>query len=202
MDAPNTMDFEDDFEFDDDYRDAGLESVLAASEDLNDRLNKGRYEGARNVISKAITALESGDQERADRMIRLAAKQPWTEGFGEFPGIAEAGWALFQELMDAIEASAQDTSSWLDDAFAVLSTATGPSRYELTANLSVLGQAPETFDVTPHEARQLRRRIKEPSRSDKPVFREESTIEEREQYIRAVLETAVAFHTRHWHGEE
>lgn len=151
--------------------DAELRGPLGALKDRSYRL-EGRAEdaiesAARNLLAKAVRALQQDDEPRACRLVERAFALPRMEGQVDEPSLMEAHMLLYLELVQQARASAEGDERWLDRVEALLEELPEPANSEVRRALDGVLEA----DATPSEARRIRRLVK-PGSSDDPVLGE------------------------------
>lgn len=71
-------------------------------------------EAAGNLLDKALTALGSGDRQKAERLARRVAALPVTMSSGGTFGLAAAHLSLFTAVLGELQASAEGDLTWLE----------------------------------------------------------------------------------------
>ena len=155
-------------------------------------LSNAQIAGAENLLTKAIRALDSGDDQRAGQLIQRAAQMacdPREEGS---PGVRAATLLVYDVISGQFEASDPDDMTWLDVALEVHPglDPTGRAEVESVVHGFVLQGA--FFDVSAVEKRRIREVF-----GDAPLEAElgdgpNSTLEQRQDIIRSLILAAMA----------
>lgn len=109
--------------------------------------------GARNLIAKAVEAMES-DPDTARGYVTRAARLPFDEHEECHPAAAAALLEVFLAVVDVMQAS--EGEEWLDAALATLDSADDATRGELR---HVLADIAQDYELTGAERRRLKRAI-------------------------------------------
>lgn len=142
----------------DEQRNRGFGDILAVSGQTQQRAAAGLHAAAENLVNKALAALEDGDEDRAVRYATRAAHLAWDDHEKYWPGAMAAHMALYEELYDAMEASAEGDTAWIDDVITVLGEVSGQIHEHLADTLSVFAWD-RGISATPAESRKIRRAV-------------------------------------------
>lgn len=114
-------------------------------------------QAARNLLDKAIRALEARDVDRARRLVDRAARLPFDDHERMAPAAIEARMSLFIVITDTLEDAPEEDSRWLDAALQVLSTADEWSQGEIRV---LLAEILQDFELTPQESARVRKALR------------------------------------------
>ena len=92
--------------------------------------SRASLQAARNLLAKAYRLIEQGESERAKAFIDRAVGLPFDEHERAAPAALAARFDLYDEITDALEASASESTRWLDAALSVLDE-DGSARFDL-----------------------------------------------------------------------
>ena len=118
------------------------------------RFSQGGQRAAKNLLTKALRALDGGDETRARTFVERAARLPFDRHEEAVPAAVEAHMMLYMLVCDAMEASAEDDHRWLDAALHVLDEADADSRSQMADPLLTVAKEGQ---CTPEEQRRIRR---------------------------------------------
>ncbi|EWT07716.1 hypothetical protein N864_01050 [Intrasporangium chromatireducens Q5-1] len=142
----------------DERRNRGFGDILAVSGQTESRAASGLHAGAENLVTKALRALEEGDEERAVRYTSQASRLPWDAHEEVWPGALATHFALFEELSEAMEDAEDGDTRWIDDAVTVLGEVSGEPREHLARTLGIFGRD-ATIDLSSAEAKKIHRAV-------------------------------------------
>jgi len=86
---------------------------------------------ADNLLAKALRALDAGDHGRARMLVDRAARLPYDRHEETCPAASQAQMALFNRVVDELEAAPEGDTRWLDAAIEVLESADEAGRCDL-----------------------------------------------------------------------
>lgn len=154
------------------------------------------FQGAGNLLDKACAALDTGDDERAERLMARAAGLPYSYFEECWPGVAMASVALYTEVNEAYEDSDEEDSEWLLAAIDVLPSLEGPGHEAMSSVL--YGFILEGAVLEPREERLIRKQVGEQP-LDVDHVDADATLEERVAVVRSLLTAWLVYHRRFWH---
>ena len=125
--------------------------------------SRAEMDAAKNLLDKALRALDDGDEARARRFVDRAVALPYDEHEQVHPAAMTAHQQLFVAVTDAIEDGADE---WLDAVIDTFASAPEEARYCLR---DVLTSVLQDYELTDGDQRRLRRLIREvPERAELP----------------------------------
>ena len=113
-------------------------------------IRQGAAEAARNLLEKALRALDDGDHDRVAALVDRALALPYDEGEQAVPAAFEAHMMLFTSVVDELELA--DDASWLDAAIAALHRA---DELAVADFRSILQVVLDEYDIDRSERRRL-----------------------------------------------
>jgi hypothetical protein len=158
---------------------------------LNER-SHSQIIGAENLLTKAVRALDSGDAERAVRLIQRAAQIPYDPREEGSPGVRGASMLVYTLITDRFEASADDDMTWLDVVLNVHSGLNPVGQAEVASVVHGFVLQERLFSVSPAEKRRIQHAFGgaplEADLGDGP----DTTPEQREAIIRSLVMATLA----------
>lgn len=159
---------------------------------LLNELSHAQIAGAENLLTKAIRALDSEDDQRAEQLIRRAAQMPYDTREAGSPGVLAATLFVYGLISDQFEASDPDDMTWLDVALEVHPGLDPTGRAEVASVVHGFVLQGAFFDVSAVEKRRIREAF-----GDAPLEAElgdgpNSTLEQRQDIIRSLIRAAMA----------
>ena len=125
--------------------------------------SRAEMDAAKNLLDKALRALDDGDEARARRFVDRAVALPYDEHEQVHPAAMTAQQQLFVAVTDAIESGDDE---WLDAVIDTFASAPEEARYCLR---DVLTSVLQDYELTDGDQRRLRRLIREvPERAELP----------------------------------
>ena len=125
--------------------------------------SRAEMDAAKNLLDKALRALDDGDEARARRFVDRAIALPYDEHEQVHPAAMTAQQQLFVAVTDAIENGGDE---WLDAVIDTFASAPEEARYCLR---DVLTSVLQDYELTDGDQRRLRRLIREvPERAELP----------------------------------
>jgi len=125
--------------------------------------SRAEMDAAKNLLDKALRALDDGDEARARRFVDRAVALPYDEHEQVHPAAMTAQQQLFVAVTDAIEDGGDE---WLDAVIDTFASAPEEARYCLR---DVLTSVLQDYELTDGDQRRLRRLIREvPERAELP----------------------------------
>lgn len=116
------------------------------------------WQGAENLLTKALRKLEEGDEAATARLVERAASLPYDPHEDAAPAAIAAGMLLFMAVSDELESSDEDDSAWLDAALAVLRVETEGDRFEMRDTLAAIRQ---DNDLTSAETQRIEAAVRD-----------------------------------------
>ncbi len=142
-----------------------LGNVWVSSNRIEGARWDGRFDGAMNLLVKAQRALASGDEGRADALLRRAIAIPFDRFEERLPGVTAAEMMLFDVVVDEIEAD-EDDPTWLEAALVVLDQTGTTGRADLQDCLAVIGH---DYHLKPTELAIVEQAVADRDRSIAPL---------------------------------
>lgn len=171
---------------------AELGEIARQSGRLLNARSHAQISGAENLLRKAVRALASADEERAEHLIRRAAQMPYDEREEDFPGVRGASMVVYTLISDQQEISAMDDSTWLDVALAVHPRLDPVGQAEVASVVHGFVLQEAFFELSPSEKRRIKQAFGdaplEADLGDVPT----STVEQRHEIIRSLVVAARA----------
>lgn len=180
-------------------RNRGLGDILGVSGRTQQRAMAGAHAGARNLIGKALAALEDGDEDQAVRFATRAAHLPWDNHEEVWPGALAAHMSLFHELTEAMEGAAEGDVSWVDDAVTVLGELSGPAHRHFARTLGIFSWD-AGIDSTPKEVKRIQRAVGTSREEDHFGDDPQETPEQFLPLLLEILRMTDRYHRVHFHG--
>ena len=109
----------------------GLGDVDRVSDGVRQRFSIAGQLAADNLLTKALRAIEAGDQARASGYIQRAVGLPFDEHEQAYPAPVSAHMALFMVVTDTMDQCLESDTTWLDAALDVLDSAAEEARFDL-----------------------------------------------------------------------
>jgi len=127
--------------------------------------SRAQMDAATNLLTKALRALDDGDEARARPFVERAVALPYDEHEQMHPAAMMAVQQLFGAVTDALGNGGDE---WLDAATDTFASAPEQARYCLR---DVLGDVLQDYQLTDGEQRRLRRLIRDvPERAELPAL--------------------------------
>lgn len=183
-------------------RDEGFDKIAAASGRFRNQMSRALFDGAHNLLDKAIIALEQDDPERAARFISRAASMPWDDNEESFPGFVATSVLLYTELTDALEDGDPGDEEWLDTALEVLEHAEGIGRDVLASMLNGFDLHEGTYELTARERRRIHAAVGSAPLDLLYDVSPDTPVDERIAMITSVMTTTLAYHRSYFHGPD
>src|SRR6188472_171642 len=125
--------------------------------------SRAEMDAAKNLLDKALRALDDGDEARARRFVERAVALPYDEHEQVHPAAMTAQHQLFVAVTDALESGDDE---WLDAVIDTFASAPEEARYCLR---DVLSSVLQDYELSDGDQRRLRRLIREvPERAELP----------------------------------
>ena len=125
--------------------------------------SRAEMDAAKNLLDKALRALDDGDEARARRFVDRAVALPYDEHEQVHPAAMTAQQQLFVAVTDAIEDGGDE---WLDAVIDTFASAPEEARYCLR---DVLSSVLQDYELSDGDQRRLRRLISGvPERAELP----------------------------------
>jgi hypothetical protein len=152
--------------------------------------SRGMWRGAKNLLVKALRALQAGDADRAAALVARAASLPFDEHEKSAPAALAAHLMLFSLVTDALELSDDSDQRWLDNAMDVLASSDELARQDLRDVLAAVDQDYE-LSLTMH--RRLRAAVRTVAAS--PELRDMTDLSRADlaDRVLAILRTIIRF---------
>lgn len=147
---------------------------------LNDR-EFALFEGATNLLSKALDRREVGAEDQADRLIARAAAMPYDARMEASPGVRAAEQLVYDMIADWLEESPEDDMSWL------MACVDAHTRLDAAGAAYLASALRGVLDTSPGEQRLIRATFGEASLDVDLGDGPEVTAEARERIIRSLL---------------
>ncbi len=159
---------------------------------LLNQVSNNQLTAAGNLLNKAARSISAGDAVRAERLIDRAAQMPYDPREGDWPGVRGAAVLIHRIIGDHFEASDPDDLAWLDVIFQVHPQLDPAGRAEVASVVHGFVLQEAIYDVTPAEARRIRRAF-----GDAPLDVDhgdgpDATVEQRRAIIRSLTTAAAA----------
>lgn len=183
-------------------KDKGLGRIAATSGRFRNRMSSALLDGARNLLDKAMIALEQDDPERAARFITRAASMPWDDHEELFPGVMGASMLMYTEVEEALQGSDEGDEEWLDAALAVLEQAEGIGRDALASTVNGFEIQEDVFDLSARERRRIRSAVGSAPLDLLSDMSPDTPVDERITTIESVVRTSLAYHRAYFHRPE
>lgn len=185
---------------DSDEPDSPLHSLRMAHGQRANSEHAWLHDGASNLVTKAIRALEAGDEDRARRYIEHACRLPYDARERVHHGPWGARMNLFTQVTDALDEAAVGDDAWLNAAMLVLGRVDGVAWEDLASVLSVIAFTDGHGPLTGPESQRIKETIggrrQEPDHGLTP----ESTPEEQFEVAWPVTRAAYLYHRAYDHG--
>ncbi|MGV1010127.1 MAG: hypothetical protein ACOYBY_16220 [Dermatophilaceae bacterium] len=156
----------------------GFGDVQRVSDQARQPFSIAGMTAADNLLTKALRAIENGDEARAVGYVRRAVELPFDEHEESYPALVAAHMLLYTMVTDALEATPEGESAWLEAALDVLRSARleaqcdlrdiltslereyeleGPERRALRASLPAVPPRPSAWDLRypPEQQREM-----------------------------------------------
>jgi len=125
--------------------------------------SRAEMDAAKNLLDKALRALDNGDEARARRFVDRAVALPYDEHEQVHPAAMTAHQQLFEAVTDAIE---DGDDEWLDAVIDTLTSAPEEAKFCLR---DVLSSVLQDYELSDGDQRRLRRLISGvPERAELP----------------------------------
>lgn len=159
------------------------------------------FEGARNLVTKAVDALERGDAAKADRLMARAAALPWDDHENAFPGVLAGQLLLYTEVDDAWEDCLVGDETWLDAALTVLDRVSGTGREALAATIRSI--AVENVDdlLTSHEQHRIHAAVGRVPLEPLHIHEPDLPVASRVAMLRSIVMATLDVHLEYFHRE-
>lgn len=157
---------------------------------LLNELSHAQIAGAENLLTKAIRALDSEDDQRAEQLIRRAAQMPYDTREAGSPGVRAATLFVYGLISDQFEASDPDDMTWLDVALEVHPGLDPTGRAEVASVVHGFVLQGAFFDVSAVEKRRIREAFGDAPLEAELGDRPNSTLEQRQDIIRSLIMAA------------
>ena len=174
--------------------DQGLDLVAEASGRLRNQLFFAQFDGARNLLEKALVALAGGDEARLDKLVGRVAAMGYDDREEGFVGVRAAVQLLHDAVHDALMECDEDDASWLDAALAALDRVTGPGRAQLASVVNGFVLQEGLYHLPQPERRRIHREVGDAPLEVEPVSGPQASIEERVAVVRSRVEATAAYH--------
>lgn len=138
----------------DHHRERPLGALHTSSDRVLGPVSHGLSAGAENLLSKAIRALDAGDDVRARGLVERAMRLPFDEHEQVLPGWWEASMLLFSAVDDRLQSCDEHDTTWLDAAEDVLSRADPRAAVSLRQSLIAIAN---DYALPASQARRCRR---------------------------------------------
>jgi hypothetical protein len=92
--------------------------------------------GAENLLTKAMVSLESGDTDRAEKLIGRVAAMPYDEREEESPGVAAALMLVYNLVAQEFEDAQMGDTRWLEAALEIHAAADGAGKSHLASTIN------------------------------------------------------------------
>lgn len=159
---------------------------------LLNELSHAQIAGAENLLTKAIRALDSEDDQRAEQLIRRAAQMPYDTREAGSPGVRAATLFVYGLISDQFEASDPDDMTWLDVALEVHPGLDPTGQAEVASVVHGFVLQGAFFDVSAVEKRRIREAFGDAPLEAELGDRPNSTLEQRQDIIRSLIMAAMA----------
>lgn len=181
---------------------AGFDPTCAPSKEFGEvarisgrmlnELSHAQMTGAKNLLTKAIRALASGDSQRADQLIERVAQMPYDEREEGSPGVSAASLLVYSTITDRFETSAIGDSTWLDVVLEVHPDLDATGRAKVASIVHGFVLQEPFFTISPAEKRRIRRAF-----GDAPIEADlgdepDATVEQRQALLRSLVLAAKA----------
>lgn len=178
-------------EFDPGQRNVFGELAVRSGRMLN-ALSHAQVTGAENLLTKAMRALDAGEAQRSEQLIRRAAQMPYDAREEWSPGVHAAVMLVYNIISDEFEDSEHDDMTWLDVVIDVYSDLDPTAQSEVASEVHGFVLQKGLFDVTAAEKRRIQRAF-----GDAPLEAElgdlpNATVEQRQDIIRSLTMAAMA----------
>lgn len=102
------------------------------------QVSRGAFDGASNVLRKALRALQNGKAEQTRSYIDRALTIPFDDFEHHLPAAAAAHAMVFAALVDALEAIPEGDLAWVDGVNAAVARCGEGERAELLEVLAII----------------------------------------------------------------
>lgn len=121
-----------------------------------------QVDGARNLMVKALRALDHGDDERARHYVQVACKLPYDEREQMHHGPWAAHMELYTRITDAVEETEEGDEDWLDASLELMDRVDGIARRQVGTVLNVLAHSYTGLEISASERRRIERAVDAP----------------------------------------
>lgn len=158
---------------------------------LNER-HSAQLTGAGNLLTKALAALASGDEQRADRLVQRAAQMPYDSREAESPGVGAVRLLLYSVIADEFDVSEHEDMTWLDVVLDVHPSLDSLGQTEVASVVHGFVLQDAIFDASPAEKRRIKRVFGDAPLDADVGDEPDATVEQRQQIIRSLTEATLA----------